>query len=258
MPMRIDFIFTFILIASLVGVMIGAVLLARNKNRFLTVVFFASGVICSLLSTVYWLVYDLLRPETRMPFAANEIAEWAMLLLFASCLTTVFPARNFSPSWLIPTALFAVANTALWIGWSGEWVEDILTGLCFGWFLCCTVGAMKQSGALKKGEWIALTAVAFVIVLLQALTFVLPENLTAVFDILCGVLLFSVALFLLVRTLLCLSGKDKGMSLSFALVAWSMVTMYMTGGGWYLAAVVFLSVSLPLILWMLKKEVTAK
>ena len=55
--------------------------LGRNK---LSIVFFTLAIASILLSDLYWLAYDILRPETRMPFAANEISEWALFLLLGA------------------------------------------------------------------------------------------------------------------------------------------------------------------------------
>ena len=42
-------------------------------------------------------------------------------------------------------ALFTAANVALWIAWSGEWIQDILTGVAFGYFLCSLTARIKQA-----------------------------------------------------------------------------------------------------------------
>ena len=252
--MSAETILALLLIASLTGTLVGTVRLARHKKRFLTTVFFAFGTVSCLLSTVYWVVYTLLRPDSRMPFAANEIAEWAMFLLFASALATVYAVRRFPVGTTVCAALFAAANTALWIGWSGEWVEDILTGICFGWFLCCIAGAIRLSNALKTGEWIALGALSAVLILSQTATFFVPESIAAPLDVFCSVLTFSAGAFFFARTAIALKRGGASLPLAFSANAWAAVTMYMSGGIAYNIALVLSACSFPLILIALIKE----
>ena len=49
-----------------------SVKLISESERNLTAVFMSFFFALWLLTDLYWLVYDLMRPDMRMPFAANE------------------------------------------------------------------------------------------------------------------------------------------------------------------------------------------
>ena len=139
--MNPEIVFPLIMIAVLLAVLICAVRALRSGKQTVVVAFYAFAIACSLFSTVYWTAYDLLRPEERMPFAANEICEMALFLLLASSLRAALPRRIPLGKAALPAALFAAANTALWIAWTGEWMQDILTGLSLGWLLCVLIAS---------------------------------------------------------------------------------------------------------------------
>ena len=251
------FAFTIFLIVMQLISLVGAILLAKKNKGFLTVVFFAFGMASGLFSSLFWIAFDLLYHDMRMPIAANEIGEWAMFLLFGSCLTTIWAAREFIFSReVLFTALFAAASTGLWIAWSGEWIKDILTGLCFGWFLCCTVGALKKTGELKKGEWFGLGVGALLLVCGQTATFFVPETVVQPLDIFCYVLMFSGIGFFILHTVLAIKRGKSGLAPAFSLFAWATSTMYMSSDGYYFAALIISALSFPVLLYALKKEVT--
>lgn len=109
-------------------------------RRSMAPVFFTFALVSLLMSGLYWLAYDLLRPDTRMPFAANEFGEIGGFLLLASALNAVFRGRFADARReIVCAAVFAAASTALWIGWSGEWVEDVLV-------LTLTVSSLPVTG----------------------------------------------------------------------------------------------------------------
>ena len=244
-------------IAVLAGVLFGTFRLLTAGKGSLRVVFFAFASACVLLSELYWLVYDLLRPETRMPFAANEVCEWALFLLLGASLNADRPALQSSARWeMLGVALFTAANTALWIAWSGEWVQDILTGLCFGYFLCCLAAHMKRDRTFTVMHWRLAGLVCLVLIAAQMATFFVPEAVKQPLELFCYILLFAGAVYLLVRAVL---GLRRGVSVcpAFAALAWVVTTMYMSAGGWYLAALFLCSLCFPLMLLALRKEEAA-
>lgn len=240
----------------LAAVLYAAVRLSAEK-RSMRLVFFSFSAACYLFSDIYWLVYGLMRPESRMPFAANEICEWAMFLLAAASLnakplTEAVSARRE----MIGAALFTAANTALWIAWSGEWGQDLLTGVCFGYYLCCLTAHMKRDGVFAPWEWRLFSLGCIVLLAAQAGIFFVPEGIKAPLDLFCYALLFGGSAFLMVKTLLALK-RGAPVCLSFAAMAWTTVTMYMSGGGFYLAAAVLGVLCFPLMLAALRKEAAA-
>lgn len=255
--MTLDNIFLLFQIVVLSIMLAVSYSLLRRGRGSLRLVFFAFAVACYLLSDVYWLVYELLRPELRMPFAANEFCEWAMFLLLGAALNAGVPvSRSSARREMLGAALFAAANTALWIAWSGEWMQDILTGLSLGWFLCCLAAHIKREGTFTTLHWRVAGLVCTVLIAAQAATFFVPEAAKAALDLFCYVLLFAGAAYLLLRAVLTLN-KSVSVSPGFAALAWMTVTMYMSAGVWYLAAVLLSILCFPLMLLALRKEAAA-
>ena len=239
-------------------VLLQAIKLLHSKKHFLTIVFFVFAISCGLLSTLYWGVYEFLRPETRMPFAANELCEWALFLLYASSLRAVFPKSASFEKKIIPVALFAAANVVLWIAWSGEWVQDILTGLSMGWCLCVITSCLCLTCALSTAEWVGAGTVSFLLILGQSLTFFTPEPVSGALDKGCSTLLLVAMLWLILKTVWTLKKEkqvQKGLSLSYAAFAWGAVFMYMSGGTAYMIASMLTVSCYFLMLWAIKEEV---
>ena len=246
------------LTAVLLFVLICTSRMLRSGRHFLVVAFFAFAAASCLFSTLYWIAYDFIRPGTWMPFAANEICESALFLLLASSLRAAFPKNTPIVKALLPAGIFAAANTALWIAWSGEWIQDILTGLSLGWALCVLIACLAASSALKRSEWIIIGSAAMLLIAGQTATFFLPESALVVFDTACSVILFAVNAWLIAKTVLDLrSGVDtkRALCLSFAVYLWAMVAMYMSGGYAYYAALALAIAAWPLMLWAVYKEV---
>ena len=258
--MNYEVIFPIILAATLLIMLILMARMLLSKRHLLVVAFFALAAACFLFSTLYWIAYDLLRPDVRMPFAANEICEWALFLLTASSLRAAFPKGLLFKTACIPAALFAAANAALWIAWSGEWVQDILTGLSLGWFLCVLLSCLLQCGAFSRAEWIALGAVSVLLITAQTMTFLLP-GAAQIFDTIGYVILFSVDVWFIVKTIRSVKKGDdpqRGLCLSFAAWGWSMIAMYMSGGWFYDAALLVATLCFLLIYLAISKEVKAE
>lgn len=247
-----------IMASVLLSVLLLSIKLLQSKRHFLAVVFFIFAISCGLLSTLYWGVYDYVRPETRMPFAANEICEWALFLLYASSLRAVFPKSASFEKKVIPAALFIAANVILWIAWSGEWIQDILTGLCLGWFLCVLTTCICLTGALSAWEWMGAGAFSFLLILGQSLTFFVPAPVSAALDKGCFVLLLVGMLWLILKTIWVLHKEkqvQKGLCLSYASLAWGVIFMYMSSGEAYITAFALTVTCYFLMFWAIKMEV---
>ena len=233
--------------------------LLRDERRCVPAALFLFAVVSLLLSDAYWIVYTLLRPDTRMPIAAHEIAENAFFLLLAAALDAVFrenrvPAKRET----LCAALFALASTALWIVWTGEWVQDIIGGAAFGYLLCLCARALKQTESLKPYEWRLLGAFGGGSLLLLGAGLLVPEPFVLPLEILSYVLMFAVLLALLGKTL-CAARQGAAaktrMALSFSLYAWSVSSMFLSEDWVYIAAWFFSFLTLPLMLDAVKKEV---
>ena len=236
-------VLTFIIVSS-------ASLLDR-RERSVPAVFFMFGMISLLLSDIYWIAYDILRPGTRMPFAANEIAECASFLLLSAAISVVFPE---SQKGHIPEKLFAVlfgaANTALWIGWSGEWLQDIIVGIVFFYFLYTALSGAREAEILSSGWWKVLGIGCTVLVMMQAATFFTEKRVSTLFDRACYILILAgLLLFLILNLRFVKSEYDpcKAFAASMLGTVFSLVSMYMSSGIWYEIALCF---STAMILFM--------
>lgn len=248
----INLIQTTVLLFVLLGTIQG---LGSGKYR-ICAVFFAFAVACHFLSNLYWLAYTVLRPGTWMPFAANEICEWALFLLLGASLRT----NPFHPSakWeVLGAALFAAANVALWIAWSGEWVQDILTGAAFGYFLCCLTVRLGQEDIFPVRERRLFGAACLVLIALQTVIFFVPKEMGQYLDLLCYFLLFAVAAILLIRAFQACGDDARptaAVLCSFAAFAWMIITMYMSTGGFYSAAMLLTALCYLMLFRAIRKE----
>ena len=68
-------------IAMLAVLLFLSVRLIRESGRLLIVVFLTFLFTMWLLTDLYWVIYDYMRPDSRMPFAVNEIGESTLFLL---------------------------------------------------------------------------------------------------------------------------------------------------------------------------------
>ena len=144
-------------VLATVGIVTAAIIRFHGKKQSLTILFFCFAMVSLLLTNVYWLAHSLLRPNMRMPLAANTIGECAVFLLLSAALNSLFPDIRLSfTSQLVCTVLFAAVSIALWISWSGEWLQDLLGGIVFGYFLCICVRNLCHMDLFRKMEWLAL------------------------------------------------------------------------------------------------------
>lgn len=238
-----------------------AVLSVRNLSfrRSMAPVYFTFGLVSALMSGLYWVAYDLLRPELRMPFAANEFGEMGWFLLLASALNAVFRGRFAAARReTVCAVLFVAASTALWIAWSGEWLQDVMAALSFGYFLCVCVRSMKQSDALSRWEWRLLGGFAAGILALQGLTtFLLPEPWKTFADYAAYAVMFTMlicAMVKLIRTMVRKENPAAQFALAASFLACCISNMYMSEGVFYLAALPFYMVSMPLVYVALRRE----
>ena len=256
--MSMEIVVSVLMVLMMVYILTGTVRMLRQTRSLLPVVLFGFGIACELLSSLYWIAYDLMRPDTRMPIAANEIAEWAAFLLLASSLRHDIPSdRKKAVKEMAAAAVFTAANAALWIGWSGEWVEDILTGAALGYFICVLVSCLKHTKVFSKKEWVIIAILSFVLAASQAVTFFVSEPIRKSLDMFCYVLIFAGIAFFFIKTALSFrSGSAKEMiCLSNASLAWCAISMYMSSGWFYIAAFIGSAVSFMSIFLAHKREV---
>ena len=263
-------IISFIHTAVLVFIIFGSVGLIRKGKKILITVFFTFAMVSFLLSSLYWIAYDLLRPETRMPFAANEIGECAGFLLLAAVVSAMndsnkavnensgLPQKAQSVlKEIIFSVLFTISNVALWIAWSGEWLEDIIVGGAFGYLLCVAVRALKQRNILTKKEWLIFGCTCISLVVVQTISFFVSQRVHTALDFACFALLAVGMLYFIVREIKALKSGDSEspFCLSVAGFSWVIVAMYMNSGIFYMIALSVNALMMILLLLSLRKEV---
>ena len=245
------------LISNLIYSAMCIVIIIRNarligkNSRSITAAFFTLSACGMLLSYIYWLAYELLRPDIRMPFAANEVGEMAVYLLQASMLVTVFGNERLdSCKETVFGVAFQLVCVALWIGWSGEWVQDILAGFAMCYMVFMAVKALVVSGAFTREEWQFQGIALGLLAVLQGLTFMFEGTMHTTLDVICYVLIFGICLFYGAVTIRAFRNKaDKGVLLSLSSISFifGLNAMFMSDEPMYFVAELFCNVMYVLI-----------
>lgn len=259
--MNIDALLDFARAIVLLFILIVSVHFLYTRKHSIRMTLFSLAIACILFSDIYWLTFDSLYPDIRMPFAANEIGEWAMFLLMGAALTAYNPIEFMKAKLaIICTCLFVAGNTALWIAWTGEWLQDILTGITLCYFICAVVYRMKQEEAFSAIQWILLGITCPVLLIGQAGIFFVDSKYKNLLDMSCYVLLFVVAAIFIARSIYSLvqsKNPKQAICHSFSSFAWIVITLYMSGATFYYAAMILSMIGFILMLLALKKEETA-
>ena len=236
------------ILAVFIAMSIGMI---RRTGR-ITAVFLTFSLTLWLFSDLYWVIYDNMFPDVRMPFAANEIGEFSMFLMSAATINSAMARRFHSLRIMIGAVLFAGSNVVLWGLWSGEWLQDIVIGIAFTWFVYSAANSLKVSGALTKWEWTVLGVLCASIIGSQALTFVLDEKGAGVSELVGYILLAVGAALLAVKLTHAVRSKSAPgvlFSLGGSAVVWMMTAKYLTDGYWYNAFFFLETLSIPI--WVL-------
>jgi hypothetical protein len=210
---------------------------ARKSEGSLWLIFYLLAMSALLLSEVYWVAHKLIRGDVRIPFAANDIAECGLFLLLAAALRAAAGGKGVRmPGVTIASAAFAAANILLWLGWSGEWLRDILGGLPFAYFLVICARSLYHTGALRRVEWIGLGGASFLILFAELTSILGASELQITMERTGYILLSVVTVWFLIRCILALAGRgdpDPTLSLCVSGYCWIFVSMYMSAEVWY-------------------------
>ncbi len=258
MVMQITLISVSIQIVTLIVLLVLTVKLISESARNLTVVFLSFFFALWLLTDMYWIIYDLMRPDARMPFAANEIGEAAMFLSAAATINSVVKRTFRLPVFYhLITLIFAASNVALWIVWSGEIVQDLITGAVFTWLFFNIVRSIKWSQALAKTGWIILFTLCAALIICQGLTLTVPEGVKNVPDLCAYFLMIAGIIFFAQGWIRAHRGGTAyvQLSLSFALVTWVTMAKYMSDGNWYNLFMTTETIGFPLLYMSVRKVV---
>lgn len=237
-----------------------AIRLLLKHTDSLTAVFLSFFFSLWFFADIYWLVYDILRPDVRMPFAANEIGEAGMLLMLAAIINSSVPhGSRAAVKHVVCAVIFAVFNVILWIAWSGEWVQDIITGLVLTWLLASAVCSLKVVHALTKTEWILLGIYCTALLAGQGLTFFFAEPVKSAVDTGCYVLISLGILYWMVKLFMSYKRdhyNKKVMSLAVTNLAWIIVALFMSSGLFYTIYINCETLSVALLYLAAEKVVT--
>lgn len=261
MPYMIGEVFsTGLMILTVIVLLAATVRLLVHANKSMTAVYFAFTLVSILLSEFYWLAYDILRGDVRMPFAANEFAEAAFFLLLTSSLRTVFRERFpvFDRAILL-TALYAVGNIVLWILWNGDWIEALLTGPAYLYFLVMAMFALRQSEAIRRSGQIVLGCAAFASLALMYLAHFIP-SVSAAMNLVNYILLFGVLGAMVLSFVRALrTGREMRilLALAYCAVVWAQNSLYMSTGWWYAAMEMLYAMTMPAMFFAVRREVIA-
>ncbi len=221
----------------LLMIVVGYFRFARRTENNLCLIFAALSTATLMISTLYYVTHSFLREGMRVPFAANDIADFGTFLLMSAALRSFLgTGRGRFRGVMLGAAAFAVANTVLWICWSGEWVRDILGGLSFGYFICVCIRSVYLTEAMGRRERVFMWVLCAVLVAVQAAVLLTPEPLCRVLDTAGYVLLSLADALLMIRILLSFRAgrsSDAALSLSYTGFCWNAVAMYMSAGVFY-------------------------
>ena len=245
--------------AMCIAIIISSARLIGKTSKSITAVFFILCTCSMFLSYIYWLAYELLRPDVRMPVAANEVGEMAINLLLASVLMTVFGVRKpDSYKEAVFDVTFQFVCILLWIGWSGEWVQDIISGLIMCYLVFVTVKALVISGAFTRREWQLQGIGLGLLVILQGLTFLFEGVTKDTLDGICYVLIFAICVFYGIVTVRAIRNKaDRNVQLSLACASFifGLNAMYMSAEPMYYGAELFCNAMYLLIALAVRRVV---
>jgi len=215
-----------------------------------------------LMGDLYWIVYDLMRPESRMPFAANEIGEAAVFLMLAAIINFVMAGGTHPPvAYTIGAVLFGIGNTALWIAWSGEWIQDILIGTVFTWLLYSIVRSLVSLQILSGWQWTLLCMLCIGLIAGQSLLFFVENIAGTVIETGVYVILLTGIIFFVYRLIQSYKKKDEPgvlLTVAFALIAWVVLGKYMSEGIAYNVFLLLETLILPVCFLSVRKAVTVR
>lgn len=253
-------------------VLINSYLFIGKSNRRLVVIYFSLAITSMFLDTLYWIAYELIRPDTRMPFAVDEMGETAMYLLLGVCFSLCVPARLRLTRETIGAAVFVVINIVLWILWSGEWVQDIFGGLSYGYLMIVVSSRLEDWEGWKTKDKLIHGICVLAVLLLQVSNFFSGTELKNLTEIVASTLLLLIILYSMFRTVISLRSPipesspadiytdTSGYCVCPAYVSflWAVTAMYMTTGIFYSINVFLESAITILILLAIRKEVSQK
>ncbi|WP_407451252.1 hypothetical protein [Fibrobacter sp.] len=246
----LDIVTAIVEICVIVVIIAKTIKLTINTRTNALPFFFALSLSSYLLSSVYWIAYDFLKPDTRMPMACNEICECAVILLLCAGLDAILKDHEKLVGEILFAILFTVANIALWIAWSGEWLQDILFGIPYIYFIWLLIRGLKSRECLSRKElWLA--AAAGVMVLAMQLPQFFVDGI--VFKLIEGlnfVVMLALTIWIGIKSFRC---KDFFLAATFFL--WTELFSFLNANLYYYAFSFANLIALLVMYSLLEKEI---
>lgn len=233
----------------------------RGHPRPMPTLFFALGLLCLFVSDLYWVVHMWMGKGVYTPFSAVDVGSCGLYLLLAAAVDTVFREKSGDVrAAVIAAAVFAAANTALWIAWSGSIFQSLLGGTAFAFPLCSAARALKRSDALSRWEWISLAAACAALIALNIVLLYLSGRAYFAANLINSGILFSILALFSIRTIRALrhGDTDKALALSFSGFVWNLVTSYLSEEPYYTVSDFFLMFSIVLMLMAVRGKAAEK
>ena len=208
-----------------------------QRHRGLFAAFFMFAMLAYALEDIYWIAYDFLRPDKWMPFAANEIAVCATMLLLGSALSTRIdrdvPAKV---SEIVFIIAFLGGCIWLWIAWSGEWIQDIVFTIPYMYFLYVLLRGMRITKALTGLETYFAVGICATVVVLDFIGLYVSENVAEIIYNINYVILNGTSIYLFIKNIRDRRAGRASEALlfqSFALFFWTMLVLDMSSNLFY-------------------------
>ena len=226
--------------------------LMKNEKKVFFPFFFCLAMVSYFLSNLYWIAYDLLNPDTRMPIASNEIAECAVILLLSAGLDSVLKDKKDILGEIIFAFLFVSVNIALWILWSEEWFQDILFGIPYFYFFWLIVRGLRSRKSLSGKElWIAsIMSISFLAI--QFVLYAEKENMNEYFKTVCYIDMFALIIWLCIK-----SFRSKDIFIATTYFVWTEFSMFLSPDFYYNLSLLANTIAFPLMYISMKKELAA-
>lgn len=214
-------------------------------------IFFVLTMASFLLSNLYWIAYDLVNPGTRMPIAANEIAECAAILLLSVGLDSVLKNHQKVPGEILFAILYTVANIVLWIVWSGEWFQDIFFGIPYIYFLWILIRGLRSREFMPPKELCVVAVTSVVVLAMLAMLPISEGHVYAFAKYGSYVVKFALMVWLGIKSV-----QSKDVFVVSTFFFWTNLAMFSSAECYYYVAFLANTVAFPIMYISIRKELS--
>ena len=220
--------------------------------------FFTFAMVSLLLCNLYNSVNGMLNPGVRLPFAVDEIADCSMLFLLCAGLEAL--NRNKEKP-LIRDLLFSLIfmgmNIMLWIVWSGEWIQDIVFGIPYIYFMYLLLRGVRKTRAMNRKEALLAGTACCGVVLLQTVKLLTDSAAAKWLEGSCHGLEYGVSVWFLWKSMKALKEagtEEKSLFLSLLGFLWTTLVSFMSADILYSISLIMNTAMLPVMLAAVKRK----